>query len=273
MPLLLKSVDPARGARWLRDAFALYARRPFAFTMLFVVFLFAALVVALVPLVGGVLQMMSLPLLSLGFMVASQSALLDGPVRPSQFIEPLRGDPVRRRSLLVLCALYGVSAVAILMLCDLISGGAMQRLHELMAAGDVPQQEIDALLAEPGVAAGVLAGLILASLLSVPFWHAPALIHWGEQGVGQALFSSTLAIWRSKGAFFVYGLAWVGVVAAFGIASALLLGLLGGARLAALLALPAGLLFSTVFYVSLLFTFNDSFGGAEVRSEATLPSP
>jgi hypothetical protein len=34
-----------------------------------------------VPLLGGVLQMMLLPLLSLGFMIASQSALLDGPVR------------------------------------------------------------------------------------------------------------------------------------------------------------------------------------------------
>jgi hypothetical protein len=28
-------------------------------------------------------------------------------------------------------------------------------------------------------------------------------------------------------------------------------------------SLPAGLFFSTVFYISLLFSFNDSFGGAE----------
>ena len=92
MPLLLKPVPAARGARWMRDAFALYARRPLAFTMLFVTFLFAALVTSLLPYVGGVLQMMSLPLVSLGFMVASQSALLGGPVGASQFIEPLRGD-------------------------------------------------------------------------------------------------------------------------------------------------------------------------------------
>src|SRR6185369_14671510 len=108
--------------------FRLYARRPLAFTMMFSAFLFVALVVSLLPLVGGVLQMMLLPLLSLGFMIASQSALLDGPVRPSQFVEPLRGDPQRRKSLLILCAVYGVSAIAILLLCDAVSGGAMQRL-------------------------------------------------------------------------------------------------------------------------------------------------
>jgi hypothetical protein len=212
--------------------------------------------------------MMSLPLLSLGFMVASQSALLDGPVRPGQFIEPLRGDPRRRKTLLTLCAIYGVAAVAILILCDAVSGGAMQRLQTLMASAETPQAEIDALLAEPGVSAAVLLGALLATLLSIPFWHAPALVHWGDQGVGQALFSSTLAVWRSKGAFLVYGLAWVAVILVFGLVTALVLGLLGGGRIAGMLALPAGLLFSTVFYVSLLFTFNDSFGGAQAREES-----
>ena len=56
----------------------------------------------------------------------------------------------------------------------------------------------------------------LAACLSVPFWHAPALVYWQGQGVGQALFSSTLAVWRCKGAFLMYSLAWVGVIAIFG---------------------------------------------------------
>ena len=246
----------------MRDAFGLFARRPLAFTMMFVAFLFAALFVSLLPVLGGVLQLMALPLLSLGFMIATRSALDDGPVRATQFIEPLRGDPVRRRSLLTLCALYGVAAIGILVLCDAISGGAMQRLQALMASGNVPQAEVDALLDEPGVTAAALTALVLGTLLSIPFWHAPALVHWGAQSVGQALFSSTLAVWRSKGAFFVYAMAWFGVIFGFGIAAALLFGLFGVGQLGSVLALPAGLMFSTVFYISLLFTFNDSFGAA-----------
>ena len=184
----------------MRDAFGLFARRPLAFTMMFVAFLFAALFVSLLPVLGGVLQLMALPLLSLGFMIATRSALDDGPVRAMQFIEPLRGDPARRRSLLTLCALYGVAAIGILVLCDAISGGAMQRLQALMASGNVPQAEVDALLDEPGVTAAALTALVLGTLLSIPFWHAPALVHWGAQSVGQALFSSTLAVWRSAAA-------------------------------------------------------------------------
>jgi hypothetical protein len=268
MPLLLKSVPPARGYRWLTDAFRLFARRPLGFTMMFSAFLLAALVVGLVPLVGGVLQMMLVPLLSLGFMIAGQSALLDGPVRPSQFIEPLRGDPQRRRALLLLCAAYGILAMLILLLCDLVSDGAMQRLQALMIAGTASPAEVNAALLDPGMTNAALTGLLLGSALSVPFWHAPALVHWGAQGVGQALFSSTLAVWRSKGAFFCYGVAWFALVTAFGVVAALLFGLLGLAPLGSLLALPAGLLFWTVFYVSLLFTFNDSFGGAQPRAEA-----
>ncbi len=262
MTLSLKSVQAARGTRWIGDAWRLFMRRPLAFTALFAVFLFGALLVSLVPLLGGLMQMMALPLLSLGFMVASQSALLDGPVHPVQFIEPLRADPVRRRALLRLCVVYGVAAMAILLLCDSLSDNALGRLMALSAKGESAQAEIDAVLDEPGLASTALLLVTLGSLLSVPFWHAPALVHWGGQSVGQALFSSTLAVWRSKGAFLTYALAWAGLVLGFAVLSSLLFGLLGLRQLASLAAVPAGLMFSTVFYVSLLFTFNDSFGAA-----------
>lgn len=262
MALSLKPVEASRGPRWIGDAFRLYARRPLAFTSMFAVFLFAAMLVSLVPVLGSLVQMMALPLLSLGFMVAGQSALLDGPVRPSQFFEPLRADPVRRRALITLCVAYGVLALLILMLADGVSNSAWGRIQRLMAKGDGAQAEIDLILAEPGVTTGVLLALGGGALLSVPFWHAPALVHWGGQGVQQALFSSTLAVWRSKGAFFAYILAWAGLLFLFGLVAAVLFALLGVPQMAGVLGVPAGLVFSAVFYLSVLFTFNDSFGGA-----------
>jgi hypothetical protein len=276
MALQLKTVDASHGARWIRDAWRLFARRPLAFTSLFAAFLFGALLVSLVPILGGLVQMMALPLLSLGFMVASQSALLDGPVHPRQFIEPLRADPARRRSLLILCLGYGVGVLLILLLVDAVSNSAFSRLQQLLPKGDAAQAQIDAILSEPGVFTGALLAVVLGMGISVPYWHAPALVHWGGHRVGQALFSSTLAVWRSKGAFFVYAMGWAVVVLVFGIATALLLGLLGMPQMAGLIGLPAGLVFSAVFYVSLLFTFNDSFGGTPVQVEDdafTRPDP
>ena len=267
MALSLKTVEAARGARWISDAWRLFLRRPLAFTALFAVFLFGALVVSLVPLLGGLVQMMALPLLSLGFMIASQSALLDGPVHPRHYIEPLLTDATRRRSLLLLCVGYGVAALAILWTADAMSNGAWGRLHLLLPKGPAAQAEIDALLAEPGVASGALLALLLGTALSVPYWHAAALVHWGGHGVAQALFSSAMAVWRCKGAFFVYAMGWLGVMLVFGMLSALVLGLLGMPQLVSVLAVPAGLAFSAVFYVSLLFSFNDSFGGTPVQTD------
>lgn len=261
MALSLRTVAPSQGARWVADGLRLFAKQPMQFSLLFVVFLAAMVISSLFPVVGTLAMLSAMPLMSLGFMVASESALRGGPVHPGQFVSPLAGDAGRRRSLLVLCALYGAATLAILLVSEAIDDGSFERLQRLLADGN-KTAELRELANDPSLMAGLIARGVGATLLSIPFWHAPALVHWGGQKPAHALFSSTLAVWRCKGAFLVYALAWFGVVAVFGAVVALLLGLLGLERLIGLVALPAGLIFSTAFYVSLLFTFNDSFGSA-----------
>jgi len=259
MALLIRQAAPAEGVQWMRDAFRLFLRRPLPFAAMFVSFLLAALLATLVPVVGGVVMLMSLPLLSLGFMIGSRAAQNDLPVNPGQFIEPLRGERTRRRTLVSLCLAYAVCTVLIMTLSEWIDGGAFDRLQVLMAKGDESRAEMEALLADPRLSWGLITRFGLAACLSVPFWHAPALVYWQGQGVGQALFSSTLAVWRCKGAFTMYMLAWVVVIAIFGAVVGLLFSLLDARQLAGVIAMPAGLMFSTVFYVSLLFTYEGCF--------------
>ncbi len=135
MALALKHVPAARGAQWVRDAFRLYARRPLGFTGLFLVFLFAAMVVLFIPAVGTVLQMALVPLLSLGFMVATAAARRGAPVQPGAFVEPLTGPPDRRRNLLLLCAAYGLSAMALIWLSNWLAGGQLVELQQLLGSG------------------------------------------------------------------------------------------------------------------------------------------
>jgi hypothetical protein len=143
---------------------------------------------------------------------------------------------------------------------------------------DVTRQEMEAALDDPLLLTGLLlrAGLIAA--VSIPYWHAPALTHWGRQSAIQALFSSTLALWRARGAFFIYSLGWTAAVALFGVIAALLFSLLGLRQMVGAIGLPAGLIFSTAFYVSLWFSFVDSFGteddaGAQPGVDAQTTSP
>lgn len=262
MALSLRSVPAAQGSRWVRDGFRLFGKHPLPFSLLFVVFLAAAALSSVVPLLGGMVMLAAVPLLSLGFMVASESALQGGPIHPGQFFSPLRGDPARRRSLLVLCGGYAAATLLILVLSHAVDDGAFEALQRLLAEGGKPD-EVEKLLADPGLQTGLMLRFGLIALLSVPYWHAPALVHWGGQGPAQALFSSTLALWRNKGALTVYLLAWFGLFTVFGVVTSLLLGLLGLGGMLAVVAMPAALIFSTVFYVSLLFTFNDSFGGSQ----------
>jgi len=268
MALALKHVPAARGAQWVRDGFRLYARRPLGFTGLFLVFLFAAMMALFVPWIGGALQMALVPMLSLGFMVASATARQGGPVLPGAFVVPLTGPRDRRRALLLLCTGYGLAAMALIWLSNWLSDGQLIELQRQLGTGQAPAEEVDALAADRGVFVGFLTLVCGAAALSIPFWHAPALVWWGAQGPAQALFSSTLAMWRAKGAFVVYGLTWVGLIFGFALASALVFGLLGAPQIAGVLAIPVGLLFTTVFYVSLLGTFEDSFGGLAPTPDA-----
>lgn len=263
MALTLKTVEPARGMRWITDAFRLYRRRPLGFIAMFAVFVVVFVMVSLVPVVGA-LAMFALPLLSLGFMVAARSALLDGPVRFTQYIEPLRTDPRRRRALLGLCLIYGSAMLLIVWLADTVSGDAIARFQALITSGSNEQALIEALQSDGGLRAASTTLALLGSLLSIPFWHAAPLVHWGGQGVWQSLFSSTLALWRSRGAFALYALVWVAMATlplpVIVLLVAVLLGTLGAPQLTLIAVWLVWAVFWSVFYISVLFTFNDSFG-------------
>ena len=263
MSLSLLDATPRQGAQWVSRAFALFLKRPFAFSALFLAFLLGVVVLLALPYLGGLIVLAALPLLTLGFMIATRSAITDGPVHAGQLLAPLLpGAPApERRAMLILCAAFMLATGALMLLSDQIDGGTFERLQILLASArtDTSNREIDTLLGDPRLLYGTLLRFGGSALLSVPFWHAPALVWWQGQGVGQALFSSTLACWRNRGAMLVYGMAWaVTVTAFFGVAMALF-ALIGAPELVGLAAVPAVLMFSTAFYVSLYFTYIESF--------------
>jgi hypothetical protein len=271
MALSLQVVPARQGVFWLRDGFRLFAKHPVAFSLMFVVFMAAVMLGASLPYVGSLLMLSAVPLLGLGFMIASESALHKGVVHPGQFIKPFKASAQQRQAQVVLCLAFGLATLAVLWLAHQVDDGAFLQLQRLMAE-QAPQEKIDALLQDGDLQFGLFLRIGLATLVSAVFWHAPALVHWGQQGAAQALFSSTLALWRNRGAFAVYMLAWLALIGIFGLVTALAFSLLGLRQLTGLLALPAGLVFSTIFYVSVLFSFSDCFGNSSLKSEPARPN-
>ncbi len=256
---------------WVSQALRLMARRPAGLFLMLLAFMFlTTAVAALLGLVGAVLQLMVLPLLSLGFMLATHAVMQEQPVHPGLFVQPLRrASPQQRKVLIQLCILYGLAAFAVMALLSTMVGDTMRQAQEIMAkpGPDAPRQVAELLEQQP-VGGALALTAVLITALSVPFWYAPALAYWGRQGLAQSLFSSTLAVWRSKGAMLVALLCW-GALSV--LITALSLFLASALKLPALIPsalMLGGTVVGVGFYVAQLYAFNDSFG-----SQQAIPDP
>jgi hypothetical protein len=265
--LRIADVPSQRGVAWVRESFALFLKSPFAFSLLFMLFLVIALVLMVLPFIGALLLLAAMPLLTLGFAAATRAAQRGGAVHAGLLFEPFKGaaDAGRRGTLLRLCLLYAAATAVSMLLAQAIDGGGFERLQILLAAERSADNkaQIDALLADSRLAGGMLFRVTLIAALSVPFWHAPMLVWWDGQGLAQSLFSSTLACWRNRGAFIVNMLAWAGIGIAFAVVASVLLALLGTPQLVVVVVPPVVLMFSVVFYISLYLMYADCFAAGE----------
>lgn len=259
MQLHLQEVPARNGRLWIRHGFKVFQRQPLALSGLFGLFLFFGFVAMLLPGVGPLLTFASLPLLSLGFMLATHLVLQKKMPTAAVFTAPFKLTPERRRSQLLLCVSYALAVVFISWLADWVDGGSTRELQKLIAENADNSEAVTNAATDPRLFWGMATRLGLLALLAVPYWHAPALVHWGGQGVAQALFSSTLALWRNKAAFALNALLWGALLMAAAGVISLVFGMLGLAGLAPVALMATGLLLSTAFYASLYFSFVDCF--------------
>jgi hypothetical protein len=258
-----------QGSQWLRKAWGVFLRQPLRFSLLFLSYLLLASVIGAVPVIGSVLSLATMPMLSLAFMLATQEALQGQPVRLGHLIAVARQPKRQRLTSLLLCLAFGIAVVVIIEIGVRLGGSelteALKPLAEGKGGGD--PKVLMSVFTHPAVSRLANTIWFLAAILSVPFWHALALVHWGGQTAAQALFSSTLALWRAKGAFMVYGLGWLGMVVLAsllaGVGAGVLTATLGSPTLAMAFVALIFIAISAAFYISLWFMFEDSFALAD----------
>lgn len=281
MRLLLQNVPARHGLLWIRQGWQVFRSAPLPLAALLSSYLLACLLMSLLGLFGAVLMLASLPLLSLVHMIATHQVLQKRPLGFAVWTQPLKLTRHRLHAQLQLGLLYVICTAALMLLAHAVDGGALERLQESMAGAGRDEEgaraaeaALNAALADPGFLWGLLLRLSGATLISVPFWHAPALVHWGGHGALKALFSSCLGLWTNRAAFLVNGLAWLALLLAATMLLSLLLGLLGTPTLATVVVVPLALLVSTIFYCGLYFTFVDCFRfAAEDGSEPKPATP
>ena len=246
----LKTVRARQGLLWVRAGFTVFFRQPLAFAALFALFGLVVFVLLQLPAVGPVLALSLMPVATVAFLLATREVLAGRIATPRLALLPLR-DPLNRNRLLQLGAAY-----AVVLLSHVLDGGRFAAAIEAIATEETTAA---AALEDPLLPWSVLLRLGLMALLSLAFWHAPALVCWGRMPVNKALFASIVACWRSRGAFAVYGIAWFGLTMLFVTLLQVVTALLGLQQVMGLAVLPLTMLVSTIFYASLYFSFVDAF--------------
>ena len=254
----LQLVAPRQGLVWVRKAFQVFVRQPLGFAALFASCLFVFLLLGLVPLVGTIALLVLPPAGSLLFMIASRRASEGKTAMPGAIGELASSGRDRLLGLLKLGLVYAASTFVVFWLAGVLDGGTLEAFLESLSDAKTTPESAAARVADPRLQLGLMLRLLFAGALSIPFWHAPALVHWDRQGWAKSLFFSSVALWRNKGAFGMYGLAWVVLWLLFLAFVSIGVGLFGPQRFS-LVATPLTLVFSTVFYASLWFTFADCF--------------
>ncbi len=258
MQLHLQQVPAGNGRLWIRHGFKIFRRQPLAFSGLLGLALLVSMLLSALPFVGPMLGLMAIPVCSLGFMLATHLALQRKMPHVDVFIAPFRLTPERRRHQFVLCAGFALVMLLILLLADQIDGEVTHELMELMKR-DANADAIAAIAADPRLIWGFMVRAVGMTALSIPYWHAPALVHWGGQSAAQSLFSSTLALWRNKGAFALNALLWAALMFACSGVISVVFGLFGLLQFAPVASVACFLVLAAVFYASLYFSFVDCF--------------
>jgi len=254
----LRIVPASRGFHWMRQGFQVLKRQPLGFMGLVGMLIGGALLLASLPVLGPLVVLGAMPLMWMGFMLATRRTLLGERVTPGVLIEAVRAPDAPRKTFLQLGGTY-IAAIQLMMLLAGWLGPGPQALADAMDAIDAAEDAATAMVANPVVLQDMLWRMGLALPVSLVFWHTPALVLWARLPVGKALFFSAVATWRNLGAFVVYGLCWLGALFVLGLLDRLVLGVLPVPVLATALAFSGALALAAAFYASLYFSTVECF--------------
>jgi len=253
------NILPARaGFAWFRLGIRTFMRQPLALTGLFFMYMAAASLLSLLPVVGSFLALAIVPAATLGLMAATREAAEGRFPTPRVMLSALRAGREQMRAMAVLGVAYAALSLLVLALVPVVVDLPPP------APGDAAETVFG-----PQMQGAMLLGMALYLPVSLLFWHAPALVYWHGVSPAKSLFFSFVACVRNVRAMLAYGLAWSALVFAVSLAVVLVSLALGSPGLAGSALVPAGVVFTALFTTSLWFTFRDSF----VADEAAAPPP
>lgn len=245
------NIVPARaGWQWALLGIKTFWRQPLALSGLFFMLMATISVASMVPVVGGALALVLLPTLTLGMMVAADTADQSKFPLPLTLFIGLR-DAQSRTPLLQLGGWYAVGFFLVLALSMTMDGGSFAKVY-------LGQTEMSAeVISNPGFQSAMWVATLLYIPLAMMFWHAPALVYWHGVSPIKSLFFSLVACWKNLKAFGLYVVAWSAIFLGTGLLALSISSLMGDPNLIGAILLPLMLAAAAMFFTSMTFTVRD----------------
>jgi hypothetical protein len=251
----LKLVKASQGLMWVRQGILACRQQPLGFVGLLGLFgCVALLMVGLPARIGSMLVVGVMPVMWMGFMLATRRVLTGQRITLSVMFESLKGPDAPRRQFAMLGGVYVVVTLLVMQIAQWL-GPDPDALEKIMTT----TEDAAELFTNPLVQEDMLWRMLLTIPVSLIFWHTPALILWAKLPVPKALFFSAVATWRNIGAFMTYGLGWLGIMLVIALLDRALLAIIPEPLIANMAAIVASMWLAAAFYASLYFTVVDCF--------------
>jgi hypothetical protein len=206
-------VAAGQGYHWLMDGFRLFFKVPVHFYISMVVHLVTVVVLALIPLIGGFLGQLALPMFTAGYFAIGHALKTTAIPDVSVMFTGFNKKPTQLLTVGVVAVAGNLGA--------LLLGGAVGAGPILLGA--LRGKPVIPTAFEMQIVIGMLLYLALVMPLSMALWFAPALVVLHDVAPGEAMKQSFNACLKNFVPFLVYGLvAFVAIIAG---AIPLLLGL------------------------------------------------
>lgn len=195
-----RTVSPGNGWTWIADGFSLFLKNPVMWVVLVALLIVGAMIVALIPFLGGIALSLVWPILMAGLLLGCRALEGGQPLElPHLWAGFQTGD--RLSQLVVVGVAYLIASVVVM---GIVFAAVGVPLLQAMKAGSTAGA--GTLFSMAGT---FLTGLLIALALLVPvimaIWFAPALIVFNKLDAIPAMKQSFAACLRNIVPFLIYG--------------------------------------------------------------------
>ena len=253
----LNAVTPKEGYTWIRQGIWLFKQNPLGFLMLVFIYVFTAQLAVIIPVIGVFAVLLLTPTLSVGFMTACRQAIQKERIGPMVYLIALQSGVLIRKRMLQLGLIYATLIVLMSFILSLLVDFEM--LLPLMTGDKAMTPE-----ALRQIYLILFFGGILYIPIAMVMWFSPILVAWADMSVAQALFSSCLAFWTNKAAFFFYISIWGAILIAMPLTIGMVFDALDFGQAASFIIAPLSIAGLTVMHCSFYATWKACFGEEEI---------